>query len=134
NGKKENKSKLSQFERQKKDTSSNSLSFFDTESSSDSTLKSPASSTKSLPTWPSPSSTKSSPSSTRSSSQSAASLSSQDLELRPSENLMFVDRYRPVSLKNIIGQQGEQSNAKKLLNWLKNWANNQSGAKKLVRP
>ncbi|KAB7498285.1 Replication factor C subunit 1 [Armadillidium nasatum] len=47
---------------------------------------------------------------------------------------MFVDRYRPVSLKNIIGQQGEQSNAKKLLNWLKNWANNQSGAKKLVRP
>ncbi|KAL7636133.1 UNVERIFIED_CONTAM: hypothetical protein RMT77_013952 [Armadillidium vulgare] len=134
NGKKENKSKLSQFERQKKDTSSKTLSFFDTESSSDSTLKSPASSTKSLPTWPSPSSTKSSPSSTRSSSQSAASLSSQDLELRPSENLMFVDRYRPVSLKNIIGQQGEQSNAKKLLNWLKNWANNQSGAKKLVRP
>ncbi|RXG69240.1 Replication factor C subunit 1 [Armadillidium vulgare] len=104
NGKKENKSKLSQFERQKKETSSNSLSFFDTESSSDSTLKSPASSTKSLPTWPSPSSTKSSPSSTRSSSQSAASLSSQDLELRSSENLMFVDRYRPVSLKNIIGK------------------------------
>ena len=28
---------------------------------------------------------------------------------------MWVDKYRPRSLKNVIGQQGDKSNAKKLL-------------------
>ncbi|XP_030643880.1 replication factor C subunit 1 isoform X2 [Chanos chanos] len=36
-------------------------------------------------------------------------------------NLLWVDKYRPRSLKNLIGQQGEQSCANKLLRWLQNW-------------
>ncbi|NXP55646.1 RFC1 factor, partial [Heliornis fulica] len=40
------------------------------------------------------------------------------------ESLLWVDKYRPVSLKAIIGQQGEQSCANKLLRWLRNWHKN----------
>ena len=38
--------------------------------------------------------------------------------------LLWVDRYKPTSVKQIIGQQGDKSNAKKLLNWLTNWHKN----------
>ncbi|KAK7804592.1 hypothetical protein U0070_015432 [Myodes glareolus] len=37
------------------------------------------------------------------------------------ENLLWVDKYKPTSLKHIIGQQGDQSCANKLLRWLRNW-------------
>nr|XP_045017614.1 replication factor C subunit 1 isoform X2 [Jaculus jaculus] len=37
------------------------------------------------------------------------------------ENLLWVDKYKPTSLKTIIGQQGDQSCANKLLRWLRNW-------------
>ena len=37
---------------------------------------------------------------------------------------MWVDKYRPTSTKQIIGQQGEKSNAKKLARWLQNWEKN----------
>jgi len=37
---------------------------------------------------------------------------------------MWVDKYRPKSTKQIIGQQGEKSNAKKLARWLQNWEKN----------
>ncbi|XP_057584404.1 replication factor C subunit 1 isoform X2 [Hippopotamus amphibius kiboko] len=37
------------------------------------------------------------------------------------ENLLWVDKYKPTSLKTIIGQQGDQSCANKLLRWLQNW-------------
>ena len=37
---------------------------------------------------------------------------------------MWVDKYRPTSTKQIIGQQGEKSNAKKLARWLQNWERN----------
>ncbi|KAJ1521099.1 hypothetical protein ONE63_002801 [Megalurothrips usitatus] len=49
---------------------------------------------------------------------------------------MWVDKYKPTSLKQIIGQQGDKSNVKKLLSWLSSWhSNHGSGAnKKLVRP
>ena len=47
---------------------------------------------------------------------------------------MWVDKYKPASLKNVIGQQGDRSNAKKLLLWLRNWQGNHSGGKKLTRP
>ncbi|XP_053920585.1 replication factor C subunit 1 [Cuculus canorus] len=40
------------------------------------------------------------------------------------EKLLWVDKYKPVSLKTIIGQQGEQSCANKLLRWLRNWHKN----------
>ncbi|XP_071599814.1 replication factor C subunit 1 isoform X1 [Heliangelus exortis] len=42
------------------------------------------------------------------------------------ERLLWVDKYKPVSLKAIIGQQGEQSCANKLLRWLRNWHRNTS--------
>ena len=34
----------------------------------------------------------------------------------------------------IIGQQGDRSNAKKLLYWLQHWYENHSGKKKLTKP
>uniref|UniRef100_A0A8C6VSH1 Replication factor C subunit 1 n=1 Tax=Naja naja TaxID=35670 RepID=A0A8C6VSH1_NAJNA len=40
------------------------------------------------------------------------------------EVLLWVDKYKPTSLRTIIGQQGEQSCANKLLRWLKNWQKN----------
>ncbi|XP_023954959.2 replication factor C subunit 1 [Bicyclus anynana] len=36
-------------------------------------------------------------------------------------SLMWVDKYKPTSVKNIIGQNGEKSNVKKLSNWLTQW-------------
>ena len=36
----------------------------------------------------------------------------------------FVDKYKPTSVKQIIGQQGPQSNANKLQNWLLHWHRN----------
>lgn len=47
---------------------------------------------------------------------------------------LWVDKYKPSSLKQIIGQQGEKSNVNKLVKWLANWYNNQSGKKKLTKP
>ncbi|XP_032418854.1 replication factor C subunit 1 isoform X2 [Xiphophorus hellerii] len=41
--------------------------------------------------------------------------------------LLWVDKYRPRSLKGVIGQQGEQSCANKLLRWLQNWHRHHSG-------
>uniref|UniRef100_A0A8C2U6F4 Replication factor C subunit 1 n=1 Tax=Coturnix japonica TaxID=93934 RepID=A0A8C2U6F4_COTJA len=42
------------------------------------------------------------------------------------EVLLWVDKYKPASLKAIIGQQGEQSCANKLLRWLRSWHKNTS--------
>ena len=42
------------------------------------------------------------------------------------ESLLWVDKYRPRSLKQIIGQQGDKSNVKKLLKWLTNWYSNRN--------
>lgn len=50
------------------------------------------------------------------------------------ENLAWVDKYKPTSLKQIIGQQGPASNCVKLLNWLSKWHANHDGKKKLQRP
>lgn len=38
-----------------------------------------------------------------------------------------MDKYRPRSLKAVIGQQGEQSCANKLLRWLRNWHTHHGG-------
>ncbi|XP_032883015.1 replication factor C subunit 1 isoform X1 [Amblyraja radiata] len=45
-------------------------------------------------------------------------------------SLLWVDKYRPAALKNIIGQQGEQSCANKLVRWLKKWHSNYIGGSK----
>ncbi|KAF2356816.1 BRCT domain [Trinorchestia longiramus] len=61
-------------------------------------------------------------------------LGSQELQGRDSSELMWVDKYKPASLKNIIGQQGDKSNARKLLHWLSNWVYNHAGNKKHAKP
>ncbi|XP_020847263.1 replication factor C subunit 1 isoform X2 [Phascolarctos cinereus] len=49
------------------------------------------------------------------------------------EGLLWVDKYKPTSLKTIIGQQGDQSCANKLLRWLRSWHKNMSEDKKPVK-
>jgi len=46
--------------------------------------------------------------------------------------LLWVDKYKPTSMKQIIGQTGDKSNAKKLLDWLNNWHKNQAAGVKPV--
>lgn len=48
------------------------------------------------------------------------------------DSLMWVDKHKPQTLKQIIGQQGDRSNAKKLVEWLKSWhkTRGSSGIKK----
>uniref|UniRef100_A0A8D0GRX0 Replication factor C subunit 1 n=1 Tax=Sphenodon punctatus TaxID=8508 RepID=A0A8D0GRX0_SPHPU len=48
--------------------------------------------------------------------------------------LLWVDKYRPTSLRTIIGQQGDQSCANKLLRWLRNWHRNTSLEDKQAKP
>ncbi|XP_063867736.1 replication factor C subunit 1-like isoform X2 [Scylla paramamosain] len=74
-----------------------------------------------------------SPSSSTSSPRTQ-SISSQELSNRSEEALMWVDKYKPASTKNIIGQQGGASNVRKLLNWLQNWQKNQLGDKRPPMP
>ncbi|XP_069600697.1 replication factor C subunit 1 isoform X2 [Ranitomeya imitator] len=40
------------------------------------------------------------------------------------ESILWVDKYKPTSVKAIIGQQGEQSCANKLIRWLRDWHKN----------
>ena len=42
----------------------------------------------------------------------------------PLESQLWVDKYKPTTLKGIIGQQGDKSNMKKLITWLRNWPKN----------
>ncbi|XP_014782963.1 replication factor C subunit 1 [Octopus bimaculoides] len=45
-------------------------------------------------------------------------------------SLLWVDKYKPNKLKQIIGQNGDKSNAKKLFKWISNWhANRAAGIK-----
>ncbi|XP_076646066.1 germ line transcription factor 1 isoform X2 [Halictus rubicundus] len=46
----------------------------------------------------------------------------------------LVEKYRPKTMKQILGQQGDKSNAKKLYTWLNNWHKNQSGQVKHTKP
>ncbi|XP_076625612.1 germ line transcription factor 1 [Colletes latitarsis] len=46
----------------------------------------------------------------------------------------LVEKYRPKTMKQILGQQGDKSNAKKLHKWLTNWHKNQSGQVKHAKP
>lgn len=52
------------------------------------------------------------------------------------ESKLWVEKYKPLTLKQIIGQTGEKSNVNKLLNWLKSWYSNHGIGvnKKLTRP
>ncbi|KAM9857419.1 replication factor C subunit 1 [Aulostomus maculatus] len=57
---------------------------------------------------------------------SSAASSSTPMTLEDA-SLLWVDKYRPCSLKAVIGQQGEQSCANKLLRWLQNWHRHHGG-------
>ncbi|KPJ17809.1 Replication factor C subunit 1 [Papilio machaon] len=46
--------------------------------------------------------------------------------------MLWVDKYKPVSVKQIIGQHGPNSNVKKLTNWLTKWYANRKA--KLPKP
>lgn len=46
------------------------------------------------------------------------------------DDFSFVDKYKPTSMKEIIGQQGASSNSTKLMNWLTKWHLNNDGKKK----
>ena len=48
--------------------------------------------------------------------------------------LMWVDKYKPSTIKQIIGQQGANSNVNKLLHWLRNWDKNNRTAAGKVKP
>lgn len=50
------------------------------------------------------------------------------------DHFSFVDKYKPTSIKNIIGQQGANGNAQKLMNWLSRWHINHDGKKKHAKP
>lgn len=50
------------------------------------------------------------------------------------DHFSFVDKYKPTSIKQIIGQQGPSGNATKLMNWLLKWHNNHDGKKKHAKP
>ena len=39
-------------------------------------------------------------------------------------SLLWVDKYQPWAVKQIIGQQGDKSNMRKLMNWLRDWEKN----------
>ncbi|XP_074655987.1 replication factor C subunit 1-like isoform X2 [Tubulanus polymorphus] len=45
-------------------------------------------------------------------------------------SLLWVDKYKPSTLKHVIGQQGDKSNARKLLHWLVNWQKNRTQKQK----
>uniref|UniRef100_A0A0R3RH33 Replication factor C subunit 1 n=1 Tax=Elaeophora elaphi TaxID=1147741 RepID=A0A0R3RH33_9BILA len=51
--------------------------------------------------------------------------------------LPWVDKYKPNSMKHLVGQNGEKSPMNKLLGWLRNWGKNHlgvSGKQKKARP
>ncbi|CAG4920757.1 unnamed protein product [Colias eurytheme] len=59
-----------------------------------------------------------------------------DVKVSPTKDaapsLMWVDKYKPTNIKQIIGQHGEASNVKKLMNWLTKWYINRKA--KLAKP
>ncbi|XP_077534086.1 germ line transcription factor 1 isoform X2 [Haemaphysalis longicornis] len=76
---------------------------------------------------------KSTPSPTKRSGDGSAALdvpSTSSSKRPPTPALMWVDKYRPQTTKQIIGQQGDKSNCAKLLLWLRNWYKSRAGPKK----
>lgn len=51
-----------------------------------------------------------------------------------SQTKALVEKYRPQTMKQLIGQQGDKSNAKKFHFWLSNWYKNRSGKVKPTKP
>uniref|UniRef100_A0A8C5A9A9 Replication factor C subunit 1 n=1 Tax=Gadus morhua TaxID=8049 RepID=A0A8C5A9A9_GADMO len=64
---------------------------------------------------------------------SSSSSSSRAAVVKEEASLLWVDKYRPLSLKAVIGQQGEQSCANKLVRWLQSWHRHHAGAAKFSK-
>jgi len=54
--------------------------------------------------------------------------------LETGQSLLWVDKYKPTSIKSIIGQQGEKSNMNKLVNWLRDWSKYHGGGSGQSKP
>lgn len=63
-----------------------------------------------------------------------ADLSEYEKDIKSTANLQWVDKYKPTTLKQIIGQVGPTSNAQKLFNWLGKWSSNNDGKKVHQKP
>ncbi|XP_034486771.1 replication factor C subunit 1 [Drosophila innubila] len=50
------------------------------------------------------------------------------------KNMAWVDKYKPSTIKDIVGQAGPASNVNKLMNWLSKWYVSHDGKKKPQRP
>lgn len=46
----------------------------------------------------------------------------------------LAEKYRPKTMKQLLGQQGDKSNAKKLYNWLMDWHKNRASKVKRAKP
>uniref|UniRef100_A0A182QRJ2 Replication factor C subunit 1 n=1 Tax=Anopheles farauti TaxID=69004 RepID=A0A182QRJ2_9DIPT len=55
-------------------------------------------------------------------------------DIQSVENMAWVDKYKPSSTKQIIGQIGANSNVQKLTVWLSSWYKNNDGTKKHAKP
>jgi len=47
-----------------------------------------------------------------------------ELAAHSSDSSLWVDNYKPTNIREIIGQQGDKSSARKLYTWLLNWRDN----------
>ena len=68
------------------------------------------------------------------SEDTSQSLASPNTSTADCFGLMWVDKYKPTTIKQIIGQQGANSNVNKLLNWLRNWHKNNRTAEGKAKP
>uniref|UniRef100_A0AAG5CZT0 Replication factor C subunit 1 n=1 Tax=Anopheles atroparvus TaxID=41427 RepID=A0AAG5CZT0_ANOAO len=55
-------------------------------------------------------------------------------DIQSLENMAWVEKYKPTSTKQIIGQLGASSNVQKLTVWLSSWYKNNDGTKKHAKP
>ncbi|KAI8430328.1 hypothetical protein MSG28_000635 [Choristoneura fumiferana] len=70
--------------------------------------------------------------STQRASKNSSSDSNSKIIANSHQSSMWVEKYKPQTLKQIIGQHGEASNVKKLCNWLTKWYANRKA--KLPKP
>uniref|UniRef100_A0A182VVU8 Replication factor C subunit 1 n=1 Tax=Anopheles minimus TaxID=112268 RepID=A0A182VVU8_9DIPT len=61
-------------------------------------------------------------------------LTSYQKDISSTDNMAWVDKYKPTSTKQIIGQLGANSNVQKLTVWLSSWYKNNDGTKKHAKP
>uniref|UniRef100_A0A182K0H6 Replication factor C subunit 1 n=1 Tax=Anopheles christyi TaxID=43041 RepID=A0A182K0H6_9DIPT len=61
-------------------------------------------------------------------------LSDYQKDIKSLDNMAWVEKYKPASTKQIIGQMGANSNVQRLTVWLSSWYKNNDGTKKHAKP